>query len=126
MRQTDERSAAEWLNDIVAWNGMLQRHIAGMDFTAFERDLKTQHAVSKCVEVLGEASSRLLKDHAELLRRFPDFEARSAYAARNRLSHGYYGVSLPILWNAATISAPEFAARAKAILDTLEPGSADA
>jgi len=94
------------LSNIVEWGDRLTRFLGGMSREDFLSDELTQAAVSKCVEVVGEASG-------ELVRRYPEFVAENsqlaflqAYRTRNRLSHGYETIDWEIVWSAATIHVP--------------------
>lgn len=57
-----------------------------MSFEDFSKDDKTQDAVIRNIEIIGEAASRLSKKFYEDYRDFPIGEAVSM---RNRLIHGY-------------------------------------
>ena len=85
-----ERSRSERLEDIVAWGQKAAGFIARMQLGEFARDEKTLIAVSKCVEVVGEAAAQLLKAFPEVQIEHPDLELAAARAMRNRLSHGYF------------------------------------
>jgi len=63
-----------------------------MQLGEFARDEKTLIAVSKCVEVVGEAAAQLLKAFPEVQIEHPDLELAAARAMRNRLSHGYFDI----------------------------------
>ena len=119
-----ERSVRDWLGDIVGWGGAVERHISGMDVEALRRDELRQHAVAKCVESIGEASSQLLKFAPEFPQRFPRLDLRAAASTRNRLIHGYFDINLDLLWLAASASVPPLvraAASALAVLDQEDP-----
>lgn len=71
---------------------------------ALEADPKTQAAVIRCIEIIGEAVTRIQKedpqfiaDHAEL----PWIEMRGM---RNRLIHNYFDVNLGVLWNTVSMT----------------------
>ena len=114
------RSLRDWLTDIVEWGGAVERHIAGMEADALCRDEMRLHAVAKCVESIGEASSQLLRLAPDLENRFPGLELRAATSTRNRLIHGYFDISPDLLWLAASSLVPplvQAATSALAILD---------
>ena len=67
---------------------------AGMDFHAFQKDLKTRKAVERNIEIIGEAMGRILKIAPQL----PIEGARNVVDTRNRITHGYDTVSEEILW----------------------------
>jgi uncharacterized protein with HEPN domain len=108
-----QRRAKERLEDIVLWGGFVAQHLAGMSRTSFEADQKTQHAIMKCIEVIGEASGHLMKLMPEHATAFPDLDLRRAYAIRNKLSHGYHETELDLLWIAAIQSVPAVVAAAQ-------------
>jgi uncharacterized protein with HEPN domain len=77
-----------------------------MQLGEFARDEKTVIAVSKCVEVVGEAAAQLVKAFLEVQIEHPDLELAAARAMRNRLSHGYFDIDPQVLWDTATIDLP--------------------
>jgi uncharacterized protein with HEPN domain len=52
-------------------------------------------ALVKCVEILGEAASRV---SVELRQQTPQIPWRQIIAMRNRLIHGYYDIDVEIVW----------------------------
>lgn len=85
----------------------------------FAADMRTNEAIYALVIKFGEASSLLMRDHQDLLTRFPDFPARSASDMRNRLIHGYWNVNLQILYDTASIDLPAAAATIEQMIQTL-------
>ena len=60
-------------------------------------------ALTRCLEILGEAASRLSTD-ARL--RFPDIPYAQMVSMRNRLIHAYFDVDLDIVWSTVTGDLP--------------------
>lgn len=63
---------------------------------AFMADEKTQSAVMRQLEIIGEAAKRIsgpMKESAA------DIPWREISATRDRLIHGYFSVKLEIVWN---------------------------
>ena len=60
-----------------------------------DRDRLLQLALTRLVEIVGEAAGRVPK---ELQDRHPAIPWREIVSARNRLIHGYDFVDLDILW----------------------------
>lgn len=75
-----------------------------------------QDAACRCIEVLGEASRRLMDAAPGIEDRLPDLTLRQAYGARNRLAHGYDGVDYAIVWAAIRHAVPGLVAAARAAL----------
>ena len=61
-------------------------------------DLKTQDAVIRNMEVIGEACSIIRKLAPEFVRAHPEVPWGSAIGNRNALSHGYFSVDLNLIW----------------------------
>lgn len=74
----------------------LKAHTAAMTFEAYAADTKTQRAVERNLEIIGEASKNLSD---ALKRKSPEVPWSNVYGARNRLVHIYFGVDQRILWD---------------------------
>jgi len=67
-----------------------------MDYKAFEADRKTQDAVIRNLEIIGEAA-RTVPD--EVRDKAAEIEWYKIIALRNILIHEYFGVNLKIIWD---------------------------
>jgi uncharacterized protein with HEPN domain len=112
----DIRTADQFLQDIVHWGDRAMRHVLETSRSQFLTEEKTQDAVSRCIEAIGEAANRALKADPRIATDFPQFEAEKAYAARNVLSHDYFKTDPAILWSTVKQSVPAIVAEAKRIL----------
>ena len=74
----------------------IKKHTAGMTFETYAADDKTQRAVERNLEIIGEATRNL---SATLKQSHPDVPWDSIYAARNVIIHFYFGVNQRILWD---------------------------
>jgi uncharacterized protein with HEPN domain len=106
----------EFCAHIVEWGERIPTFVGSKSYAEFAGDELTYLAVWKCVEVLGEAASRILKIDPALAERHPDLQLKRAYGMRNRLTHGYSDVDLAILWSTIHDFVPPMVAAAKAIL----------
>lgn len=61
----------------------------------FLKDRKTQDAVVRNLEIIGEASKRLSDDRK---RSRPDIPWKQIAGMRDRLIHAYFGVDLELVW----------------------------
>jgi uncharacterized protein with HEPN domain len=84
------------LDDIRQAIAKIRLYIDSMDYTLFANDQKTQDAVIRNLEIIGEAA-RVLPESIKL--QASDIEWRKIIALRNLLLHAYFGVSLPIVWD---------------------------
>jgi uncharacterized protein with HEPN domain len=85
-----------YLDDIAEAIRRIREFTHGMDLESFKADIKTQDAVVRNLEIIGEASGRLPEYVREAA---PEIEWRKIIGIRNVLAHGYFGISLPIIWD---------------------------
>ncbi|MDA1338295.1 MAG: DUF86 domain-containing protein [bacterium] len=78
----------------------IEAYIEGITFEEFVRDTKTQDAVIRNIEIIGEAANRLSKDFQQ---NNPGFPLLETVSMRNRLIHGYDDINLEIVWATATV-----------------------
>lgn len=79
-----------------------------MTYKAFLQDVKTQDAVLRNLEVIGEASKNL---SPQLKQAHPEIPWRSMAATRDRLIHHYFGVNFDIIWQIVTAELPKVLAQ---------------
>lgn len=85
-----------YLDDILKAIGNIQKYMEGMDYESFSCDGRTQDAVVRNLEIIGEASGHL----SESVRNAsPEIEWRKLIGLRNILIHEYFGISVPIVWD---------------------------
>ncbi len=98
----NERDAAALL-DIVNAVRRIAEFLTGMDRGAFLSDHRTQDAVVRRLEVIGEAANRLTEScraaHA-------DVPWSGLIGLRNVLAHQYDRVDYEIVWQVATVQLP--------------------
>lgn len=85
-----------YLDDILEAIGSIRDYTAGMNYAAFSGDKKTQDAVARNLEIIGEAVGKL---PSSLLASVEGIEWRKVTGLRNILAHEYFGISLPIIWD---------------------------
>jgi uncharacterized protein with HEPN domain len=84
------------LNDILVNSAEILEFVNGMDFSDYLEDRKTQSAVERKFEIIGEALNRIGRIDEELLEKIRDY--RSIISFRNILAHGYDGVDERVVW----------------------------
>jgi uncharacterized protein with HEPN domain len=83
-----------------------------------DADRLLQLAVTRLVEIVGEAASRV---RAEVQDRHPALPWREAIGARNRLIHGYGFVDLDILWQIEATDLPHLIPQIEQVLELEAP-----
>jgi len=112
----DERSVDDRLRDIIEWGERATSYVEGLTFEAFVASTMIQDAVLRCIEVVGEAASRLLKADPAFEQSYPELELSAAYRTRNRLIHGYGSVNLGTVWETVSDPLPRLVRGARSVL----------
>jgi uncharacterized protein with HEPN domain len=86
------------LKDMLGCVEAIGAYTDGLALPQFEADGKTQDAVLRRLEVLGEASGRLLRLGREAGKAFSALPLREVYDMRNALIHGYDGIDVSVVW----------------------------
>ena len=85
----------------------------GMTYETFLADIKTQDAVLRNLEILGEATKNL---STELRAKYPDLPWKGMAGIRDRLIHHYFGVNFDIVWQIITTELSEVARQIEEII----------
>jgi uncharacterized protein with HEPN domain len=85
-----------YLDDILEAIAQIQEYTAGIDYPMFIQDRRTQDAVVRNLEIIGEAASRL---PGSIKSGISNIEWKKIVGLRNILIHEYFGVSLPVVWD---------------------------
>jgi uncharacterized protein with HEPN domain len=92
---SDSEAASRWLNDIRHHIVMAQTFAAGMNYDTFRDDLRTTYAVTRCLEIISEASRRLPD---ELKARHPSIAWKNMAGAGSVYRHDYEDVAVSLVW----------------------------
>jgi uncharacterized protein with HEPN domain len=85
-----------YLDDIIEAIRRIHSYTDGLDLKDFENDLKTQDAVIRNLEIIGEAAGKLPEN---IKSKSVEIEWRKIVGVRNILIHEYFGISTPIVWD---------------------------
>jgi uncharacterized protein with HEPN domain len=95
--------ASRWLNDIITNIDLAQRFAADISYDDFRVDVLRVYAVTRCLEIISEASRRL---PAELKARHPSIAWKEIAAAGNIYRHEYENVSARRIWATLRLALP--------------------
>jgi uncharacterized protein with HEPN domain len=109
------RKQAAYLWDILNYSRQLRSLVQGHTSESYLSDKRTQLAVERCLEIIGEAAGRLDETTVASLPGLPVAKMRGM---RNVLIHGYTDVDSQLVWETAEFRIPEVLA----ILTPLERG----
>src|SRR5262249_739729 len=107
-----ERTDQEFLADIREALRRSMAYVSGLTYQAFVGDTKTQDAVIRNLEILGEATKHLSE---ELRARSPQVPWSRMAGTRDRLIHHYFGVNLDIVWEIVAVDLPQLAVQLETI-----------
>jgi uncharacterized protein with HEPN domain len=95
----EERS----LRDILFHIDLATEFVAGFDRNTFKSDLRTLYAVTRCLEIISEASRRLPDD---LKARHPAIAWKQMAGAGNVYRHDYEDVAAQFVWDTVQRALP--------------------
>ncbi len=90
------RHEKQRLLDIVDAVDRIISYVAGMDYDDFLADRKTQDAVTRNIEIIGEAARALPEDFRE---RHAEIPWSEIMAMRNIIVHQYFGILPEVVWD---------------------------
>ena len=108
-----EGGERDFLRDVQEAVRRIEAYLGNMPYEVFLKDTKTQDAVIRNLEIIGEASKNL---SGEFRTRHPDIPWRSMAGVRDRLIHDYFGVNLDIVWHIVTVELPTVGSRIAEVL----------
>jgi uncharacterized protein with HEPN domain len=98
-----KREDAVVIQDIKKAINRIMSYTVNMEYVDFLQDYKTQDAVVRNIEILGEAV-KLLSD--EKKRNYPQVPWKDIAGTRDKLIHDYFGVNIDIVWDIARNEIP--------------------
>lgn len=94
----------------------------GMTREAFLANTLTQDAVIRNFEIIGEAANNLVAADPGIAGRYPTIPFAQIYGMRNRITHGYFAVSLVMVWDTVEEDIPELREKIAEVLEELPGG----
>ena len=111
------RRTTEYLGHTLEAIHRLNAYATGLDRLAFDTDTRTQDAVIRNLEVIGEAARNIQQHDPGFVAAHPEVPWALASRMRNALSHGYADIDLGTVWNTARTNLPQLERQLFAILN---------
>lgn len=106
MRPEARDAALLW--DMCAYAREAASFVEGMTYHAFTKDRRTQLAVERAVEIVGEAARKVSRTFQQA---HPDVPWQKIVAQRHVLAHEYGEIKLDRVWRIATEHLPALVAQ---------------
>ena len=100
----NQRDYLDYLNDIYDSVNKGITFIKEMTYEDFSKDEKTQFALIRVIEIVGEASKKIPADVKDQSQEIP---WREISGMRDLLIHDYFGVNIQVVWETAKNDLPE-------------------
>ena len=116
---------ADYLGHIVQAIQRARRYVAAHGQVSFAGDEKTQDAVLRNIEVMGEAARNVQRHHPDFAATHPEVPWALMVGMRNRVSHGYFAVDWDLIWATLQHDLPPLEAQITALRAMLAGGLRD-
>jgi len=103
----------DFVEDILDAMDKAEILVEGFSYSEFETDFRTNFAVVRALEIVGEAAKRL---PTSLREEYPEIPWRGMAGMRDRIIHGYDTVDLQIVWGVVKQDIPKIRPQIRQIL----------
>lgn len=118
----EDLTAKDFIGHILEAVERVLHYTKNMSREQFLADTLTQDAVIRNIEIIGEATNNLLEADPTITARHPSIPFAEIYGMRNRVAHGYFAVSLTMVWDSVQEDVPELRQKISSVLEELREG----
>lgn len=90
-----KRQVSLYIEDILDSINLIEGYLKNSNLTKFLRDKKLQDAISRRIEIIGEASKAIPQ---QIKNKYPAVPWKEFAGIRNFLVHVYFGINATRLW----------------------------
>jgi uncharacterized protein with HEPN domain len=112
-----KRGDKEFIKDIIEAIERINHYTAEMSYDTFLLDPKTQDAVVRNIEIIGEATKNLSHDFRKIHR---DIDWKKIAGMRDKIIHFYFGVKWDIVWSVIKDKMPKLKTQIESFLKEVE------
>lgn len=112
-----KRGSKEFLKDIVEAARRIAEYTDKMEYDGFLGDVKTQDAVVRNIEIIGEAVKNI---SADLKEKHKEIDWKNIAGMRDKIIHFYFGIKWETVWSVITNEIPELKPKIEAMVRGME------
>ena len=111
------RDVIIYLEDIYDSAILIIEYVEGLTEQDFLYDLEKQDAVTRRIQIIGEAAKHISPSYKK---KWSDIPWRDIAGMRDILVHEYFGITISMIWKVATEDIPILKEQIEDILDSME------